>query len=157
MSKKQQPARLLARIRREQETLQLAHAARDLYRKRVSELHPDREPDPAMRAVKTGLMQKANHAHDHNDVFALLSLQAQAGALGVKSLGGLMPECIRYFNKLLTGQLVELKRQMVAMEGSVWVSWACHRKPVATLTSARPWSSRRCGAWWLAPWASPAL
>jgi hypothetical protein len=119
LSKKQLAARLLAQVRREQETLQLTHAARDLYRKLVSELHPDREPDPALRSVKTDLMQKANHAYAHNDVFALLGLQAQADENGVRPTGGLMPERIRYFNKLLTGQLASLKSQIEAMEGSV--------------------------------------
>lgn len=118
LSKKQLATRLLAQVRREQEAMQLAHASRDLYRKLVSELHPDREPDPALRSIKTDLMQKANHAYAHNDVFALLGLQARADASGVKQMGALVPERIKYFNKLLVEQLAGLKSQLVAMEGS---------------------------------------
>ena len=36
---------------------------REVYRKLVSALHPDREPDPQERARKTALMQRVNQAY----------------------------------------------------------------------------------------------
>ena len=116
LSKKQLAARLAVRERRNQDALQLSSAARDLYRNLVSDLHPDREPDLAMRLIKTSLMQMATQAYAKGDVFALLSLQAQADAQGVRPTGELGPDRIKRFNKLLAKQLSDLKAQIAQME-----------------------------------------
>ncbi|WP_449371513.1 J domain-containing protein, partial [Thiomonas sp.] len=42
-----------------------APSLRAIYRKLASALHPDREPDPAERARKTALLQRANTAHQN--------------------------------------------------------------------------------------------
>jgi hypothetical protein len=116
LSKKQLAARLAAQERRAHDALQLSSAARDLYRNLVSDLHPDREPDLAMRSVKTGLMQMATQAYARDDVFALLSVQAQADAQGVRQTEELSPDRIKRFNKLLAEQLADLKTQIDMIE-----------------------------------------
>lgn len=63
---------------------ELAHAEsaqqrlRSLFRQLASALHPDREPDPEQRALKTALMSEANAAHERRDWLALLDIQQRA-------------------------------------------------------------------------------
>jgi hypothetical protein len=63
---------------------ELAHAEaaqlrlRSLFRQLASALHPDREPDPERRALKTALMSEANAAHERRDWLALLDIQQRA-------------------------------------------------------------------------------
>jgi hypothetical protein len=51
---------------------------RSLFRQLASALHPDREPDPDRRLVKTALMSEANAAHERRDWLALLDIQQRA-------------------------------------------------------------------------------
>ena len=51
---------------------------RGLFRQLASALHPDREPDPERRLVKTALMSEANAAHERRDWLALLDIQQRA-------------------------------------------------------------------------------
>jgi hypothetical protein len=51
---------------------------RSLFRQLASALHPDREPDPERRLVKTALMSEANAAHERRDWLALLDIQQRA-------------------------------------------------------------------------------
>ena len=51
---------------------------RSLFRQLASALHPDREPDPEQRLVKTALMSEANAAHERRDWLALLDIQQRA-------------------------------------------------------------------------------
>lgn len=63
---------------------ELAHAEsaqqrlRSLFRQLASALHPDREPDPEQRALKTALMSEANAAHERRDWLALIDIQQRA-------------------------------------------------------------------------------
>ena len=54
------------------------HRLRSLFRQLASALHPDREPDPERRLVKTALMSEANAAHERRDWLALLDIQQRA-------------------------------------------------------------------------------
>jgi hypothetical protein len=51
---------------------------RSLFRQLASALHPDREPDPDRRLVKTAFMSEANAAHERRDWLALLDIQQRA-------------------------------------------------------------------------------
>jgi hypothetical protein len=51
---------------------------RGLFRQLASALHPDREPHPERRALKTALMSEANAAHERRDWLALLDIQQRA-------------------------------------------------------------------------------
>ena len=57
---------------RGQAALEASQSVRDVYRKLVSALHPDREADGAERERKTALMQRANQAYERNDLLELL-------------------------------------------------------------------------------------
>lgn len=54
---------------------------RELYRKLVRKLHPDREPDQDLRARKTEMMQAVNVAYRNKDMLGLMDLQAEVGLL----------------------------------------------------------------------------
>jgi hypothetical protein len=56
-------------------------SVREVYRRLASALHPDREPEPDLRARKTALMQQANQAYAAGDLQGLLALQREAGQL----------------------------------------------------------------------------
>lgn len=56
-------------------------SVREVYRRLASALHPDREPEPDLRARKTVLMQQANQAYAAGDLQGLLALQREAGQL----------------------------------------------------------------------------
>lgn len=50
---------------------------REIYRKLVSAIHPDREVDADARTRKTVLMQRANEAYQRDDLMTLLELQIE--------------------------------------------------------------------------------
>ena len=71
-------AKQLAQEARQQtQQRQLSQSIREVYRKLVSALHPDRETDPTERTRKTALMQRVNQAYDKNNLLQLLELQLE--------------------------------------------------------------------------------
>jgi len=96
-----------------------AHASqsiREVYRKLVSALHPDREPDAAERLRKTGLMQRVNQAYDKDDLLSLLQLQLEIEQINTKALGSLADDRLRHYNKVLSDQLGELQQEVAMLE-----------------------------------------
>lgn len=111
------PAGALARERRqEEEADRLKQSVRDIFRKLVSELHPDRELDGAERARKTALMQRVNVAYAANDLLGLLELQLEVEQLDQAGLDNLSEERIKQYNKILDGQLREIERETAEIE-----------------------------------------
>jgi hypothetical protein len=102
--------------RREAEAEQLKQTLRDIFRKLVSNLHPDREPDTAQHARKTALMQRVNAAYAANDLLGLLELQLEIAQLDQAGLDNLGEERIRQYNKILEGQLREIERETAHIE-----------------------------------------
>ena len=86
---------------------------RQVYRKLVSILHPDREPDPEERERKNQLMQRINQAYETHDLLTLLSLQVELADLDVKQLSS--PERLTQYNEVLREQLSRLEAQLKAM------------------------------------------
>jgi hypothetical protein len=87
-------------------------AVRDVYRKLVSELHPDREMDPVERERKTELIQQVNRAYDARDLLSLLELQLRIEQIDVAALGELPRERLRHYNLVFEEQLGELQREI---------------------------------------------
>lgn len=98
------------------EAAKLKQTVRDIFRKLVSELHPDREVDGGERARKTALMQRVNAAYAANDLLGLLELQLEIEQINQAGLDNLGEERIRQFNKILEGQVRELERETAGME-----------------------------------------
>lgn len=103
-------------LRHQAEAQRLQQSLREIYRKLASALHPDREPDPGERVRKTGLMQRVNVAYAANDLLGLLELQLEVEQLDQAGLDGMDEARIKQFNKVLSGQVAELKRENDDME-----------------------------------------
>ena len=89
---------------------------REVYRKLASALHPDREPDAAERARKTGLMQRVNQAYGKKDLLQLLELQLELEHIDAKAISGLSEDRLKHFNKILKEQLAELEQEILQFE-----------------------------------------
>lgn len=85
---------------------------REVYRKLASGLHPDRERDPAERARKTALMQRANRAYDARDLLQLLALQIEVAQIDPEHLSAIGDDRLAHYNRVLTEQVAELEREI---------------------------------------------
>lgn len=99
-----------------QEAERTSQSVREVYRKLVSSLHPDREPDAAERARKTALMQRVNQAYDKKDLLKLLELQLELEHIDAASIAGLSEDRLKHFNKVLKEQLAELEQEIEQLE-----------------------------------------
>ncbi len=97
---------------REQAAQGASHAVREIYRKLVSELHPDREPDLAERARKTALMQRVNQAYDARNLLALLELQLSIQQIDASSLANVAQDRLLHYNALLREQSQRLTEEI---------------------------------------------
>ena len=136
------PAKLSAREARHQaEELKLKQSVRDIFRKLASALHPDRETDPAERGRKTALMQRANVAYAANDLLGLLELQLEVDQIDQTGLDNLGDDRIKQYNRILDGQVNEIKFEIIALETafSLDMGWEFgqRRTPKAMLQGLR--------------------
>lgn len=96
---------------------------REVYRKLVSALHPDREPDTAERARKTALMQRVNQAYEKKDLLQLLELQLAIEQIDTHAIAGLSEHRLKHFNKILQDQLAELKHEIAQLQMPLRAQW----------------------------------
>jgi hypothetical protein len=89
---------------------------REVYKKLVSALHPDREPDASERKRKTDLMQRVNQAYEKNDLLKLLELQLAIEQIDAAAIANLSDERLKHFNKILREQLSELAQEIFAVQ-----------------------------------------
>jgi hypothetical protein len=89
---------------------------REVYRKLVSALHPDRERDAAERQRKTALMQRVNEAYANKDILQLLELQLELEQIDATTIANLPATRLKHFNKILKAQLAELQQEIVFLE-----------------------------------------
>ena len=109
---KKAAAKAALETQRTQATQNATKSVREVYRKLASDLHPDREPDPAERERKTALMQKVNQAYNKGDLLELLELQLQIEQINSSALAGMAHERIVHYNTVLTDQLARLRDEM---------------------------------------------
>jgi hypothetical protein len=141
-AKPAKPAKLSAREARHQaEELKLKQSVRDIFRKLASALHPDRETDPAEHGRKTALMQRANAAYAANDLLGLLELQLEVEQIDQTGLDNLDDERIKQFNRMLGGQIDEIKFDILALGSafSLDMGWDVgqHSTPKAMMRGLR--------------------
>lgn len=106
-------AKVLAREALRDEAAQGAtRAVREVFRKLASELHPDRETDPAEHARKTELMQRVNQAYKAGDLLALLELQLSIEQINPAALAGLADERLRHYIHVLEEQSRRLRDEL---------------------------------------------
>ncbi|MFA1030462.1 DnaJ domain protein [Pseudomonas syringae pv. helianthi] len=99
-------------IRREQEEAEGSQSLREIYRKLVSALHPDREQDTDERERKTALMQRVNEAYEHDDLLALLQMQMEIEQIDQTHIDSLSDKRLKHFNRILSEQLRELEDEI---------------------------------------------
>jgi len=90
-------------------------AVREVFRKLVSELHPDRELDPGEHARKTELMQRVNQAYEAGDLLALLELQLSIEQIDPAALAGLAEDRLRHYIHVLEGQSRRLRDELAEL------------------------------------------
>jgi hypothetical protein len=89
---------------------------REVYRRLVSLLHPDREPDANERLRKTALMVEANAANAKQDLLALLQLQWCVLAQNSEAISQITDAKLRQLNLILDKQLSTLERELSTLE-----------------------------------------
>ena len=92
-------------------------SVREVYRKLVAALHPDREPDEEERKRKTELMQRVNTAYGKKDLLLLLALQLEIEQIDPAHLSHIADSRLKHFNKILKEQLSELDQETGQIEG----------------------------------------
>jgi hypothetical protein len=97
---------------REQAADGATRAVREVFRKLVSELHPDRETDPAEHARKTELMQRVNQAYKAGDLLALLEVQLSIEQIDPRDLAGLAEERLGHYIHVLESQSRRLRDEL---------------------------------------------
>ncbi len=105
-----------AQQRKEDEEKLATQSVREIYRKLASAVHPDREPDPVLRATRTELMQKINRAYAANDLLTLLETQLQIEQINASQIADMSEQRLRQFNKILAAQLDELKTAIAHLQ-----------------------------------------
>jgi hypothetical protein len=124
-AKRKKPAKPSAREERAQaEAQRLKQSVRDIYRKLASALHPDRETDKAEHVRETALMQRVNVAYAANDLLGLLELQLEVEQLDQAGLDNMDEAGIVQFNKILCGQLAELKHENDELEFNLLIDFS---------------------------------
>jgi hypothetical protein len=109
-------AKEAARAAREEEIIEGgSRSVREVFRKLVSELHPDREIDPDERDRKTVLMQKVNQAYKTGDLFTLLEMQRSLERLESMVVDGVAEERFRHYNHVLEKQSRRLADEFSAL------------------------------------------
>ncbi len=109
--------------RKEAEQKQLSQSIREVYRKLAAALHPDREPDPAEKERKTGLMQRANQAYEAGNLLALLELQLELEHITPEHLANISKERLKHYIKILKEQLAELENEIEEMQARVEINF----------------------------------
>lgn len=131
-------ARAAARQAREAAQAQAAtQSMRDVYRKLVSALHPDREPDPAERERKTALMQRANQAYERQDLLQLLEIQAESTQIDAQRLAGVGETQLRHYIAVLKEQADTLDAELRELTGPLTQDLPSRRGGVPTPDALR--------------------
>jgi hypothetical protein len=89
-------------------------SVREIYRKLVSALHPDRETDAAERKRKTALMQRANQAYERHDLLELLALQIEIEQIDAAALAEMPEARLAHYNEVLKEQMQALENELQA-------------------------------------------
>jgi hypothetical protein len=114
--RKKTKKQLEKQLRQEEEDALASQSVREVYRKLVAVLHPDREPDEEERLRKTELMQRVNLAYSKKDLLKLLALQLEIEQIDPEHLTNIADSRLKHFNKILKEQLSELDQETEQIE-----------------------------------------
>jgi hypothetical protein len=102
--------------REETEARNVSKALQDIYRKLVTVMHPDREPDPVARERKTEWMQRVNVAYENKDLLQLLEVQLALEQIDTEQLAAMAEDRIKRYNKMLRAQSNQIAAEIEAIE-----------------------------------------
>jgi hypothetical protein len=105
-----------SKMKENPEEVEAQQSLREVYRRLVSLLHPDREPDEQERLRKTVLMMEANAANAKQDLLGLLQIQWRVLAQSEGAIGQIADNKLRQFNLMLDKQLTTLERELSSEE-----------------------------------------
>ncbi len=105
-----------AKIQETPDEIDAQQSLREVYRRLVSLLHPDREPDTQERLRKTALMVEVNAANAKQDLLALLQIQWRVLAQTESAIAQIADSKLRQFNLMLDKQLTTLEGELSAEE-----------------------------------------
>ena len=111
----------------------ITKAVRTLYMDLVKAFHPDREPDEAEKARKTGIMQRITEAYEKSDLLALFRLQLEYNRIDQTHLETLAEDQLKYYNKILKQQADELGEELFVLQSQLSAALG---KPVMIVGSA---------------------
>jgi len=114
--RKKSPQQLAREAQQQAEAKQITGSIREVYRKLASALHPDREVDASERARKTALMQRVNQAYESGNLLQLLELQLELEHINQSTIDEIGDEKLKYYNKVLKGQIADLDRELAETE-----------------------------------------
>ena len=118
-SRKKSAKQLEKEARQEAEEQNISKSIQAIYRKLVTELHPDRESDPDERSRKTELMQAVNVAYEKRDLLQLLELQITLEHISPDHIGAITEERIKHYNKVLREQSAELQQELSLIQNQL--------------------------------------
>jgi len=113
--RKKTAKQLAAETREKAEQAELSLSIREIHRKLVNALHPDREPDPDERVRKTELMQRVNRAYNEKNLLQLFELQLELEHIDQHAINNLDPKKLKHYNKILREQANQLKAEVDAV------------------------------------------
>jgi hypothetical protein len=99
---------------------QLQQTSLIFYTSLVKQLHPDAEQDEQKKAWKTEMMKKVTEAYEKDDFYTLLQLQLELNIIDEEHLGKLSTEQLKYYNKILNEQIIELEREYFAFKDEMY-------------------------------------
>ena len=97
----------------------ITKAVRTLYMDLVKAFHPDREPDEAEKARKTGIMQRITEAYEKSDLLTLFRLQLEYNRIDQAHLETLAEDQLKYYNKILKQQADELGEELFELQSQL--------------------------------------
>ena len=116
--RRKSPKQLAAESRLQAQQAELSQSIREVYRRLVVALHPDREPDPQERARKTALMQRVNVAYNQKNLLQLLELQLELEHIDQRDINNIGEDRLKHYNKILKEQLRELNQEIEEVQSS---------------------------------------
>jgi hypothetical protein len=93
-----------AQARDAQAREEAGRSVREVYRRLVGQLHPDRESDPAERERKTALMARVNDAYGRSDLLELLTVQMAIEQIDEEHLRSVSEQRLRHYIRVLKEQ-----------------------------------------------------